>query len=97
MRHGSKHLQKVVTSEDLQCPDCSYKGSNKYKLKDHIIRMHSSVKLKCQYCDKTYGLKYDLQKHVEVRMFTLFNTGRARLIRSHSSARFCFELSGNSN
>ena len=26
-----------------------------------------------------------------------FTTGRARLIRSHSSARFCFELSGNSN
>ena len=25
------------------------------------------------------------------------STGRARLIRSHSSARFCFELSGNSN
>ena len=25
------------------------------------------------------------------------NTGRERLIRSHSSARFCFELSGNSN
>ena len=24
-------------------------------------------------------------------------TGRERLIRSHSSARFCFELSGNSN
>ena len=24
-------------------------------------------------------------------------TGRARLIRSHSSARFCFEISGNSN
>ena len=24
-------------------------------------------------------------------------TGRARLIRSHSSARFCLELSGNSN
>ena len=24
-------------------------------------------------------------------------TGRARLIQSHSSARFCFELSGNSN
>ena len=26
-----------------------------------------------------------------------FFTGRERLIRSHSSARFCFELSGNSN
>ena len=25
------------------------------------------------------------------------NTGRERLIRSHSSARFCFESSGNSN
>ena len=27
----------------------------------------------------------------------IFNTGRERLIRSHSSARFCFELSGNLN
>ena len=27
----------------------------------------------------------------------IFNTGWARLIRSHSSARFSFELSGNSN
>ena len=25
------------------------------------------------------------------------STGQERLIRSHSSARFCFELSGNSN
>ena len=25
------------------------------------------------------------------------DTGRERLILSHSSARFCFELSGNSN
>ena len=29
--------------------------------------------------------------------FGQVNTGRERLIRSHSSARFCFELSGNSN
>ena len=28
---------------------------------------------------------------------TIVNTGRERLIRSHLSARFCFELSGNSN
>ena len=26
-----------------------------------------------------------------------YSTGWVRLIRSHSSARFCFELSGNSN
>ena len=28
---------------------------------------------------------------------TVLGTGRERLIRSHSSARFSFELSGNSN
>ena len=28
---------------------------------------------------------------------TSYFTGRERLIRSHSSARFCFKLSGNSN
>ena len=29
--------------------------------------------------------------------WSLTITGQERLIRSHSSARFCFELSGNSN
>ena len=46
-----------------------------------------------------------LGKSIEVSMMlmgnfensTKLNTGQARLIRSHSSARFCFELSGNSN
>ena len=33
----------------------------------------------------------------ELERISFGNTGRARLIRSHSSARFCFELSGNSN
>ena len=47
-------------------------------------------------------LKFDTNADMNVnidaqceRTFRL--TGRARLIRSHSSARFCFELSGNSN
>ena len=31
------------------------------------------------------------------KLTTFINTGRERLIRSHSSARFCFELSRNSN
>ena len=30
-------------------------------------------------------------------IYNVDSTGRERLIRSHSSARFCFELSGNSN
>ena len=33
----------------------------------------------------------------EFLFFCPGSTGRERLIRSHSSARFCFELSGNSN
>ena len=35
--------------------------------------------------------------HVSFGYLVKTNTGRERLIRSHSSARFCFELSGNSN
>ena len=33
----------------------------------------------------------------ETAISLLYGTGWERLIRSHSSARFCFELSGNSN
>ena len=35
--------------------------------------------------------------HFDALKATFVYTGRVRLIRSHSSARFCFELSGNSN
>ena len=40
-----------------------------------------------------------LPKVIKIQLHREFNsnTGRARLIRSHSSARFCCELSGNSN
>ena len=34
---------------------------------------------------------------LKMRFPWIANTGRERLIRSHSSAMFCFELSGNSN
>ena len=37
------------------------------------------------------------QKRFYVDPLLNWFTGRERLIRSHSSARFCFELSGNSN
>ena len=37
-------------------------------------------------------------RNITGKTFRLFcDTGRERLIRSHSLARFCFELSGNSN
>ena len=35
--------------------------------------------------------------HFDFQGCVIINTGRARLIRSLSSVRFCFELSGNSN
>ena len=40
-------------------------------------------------------IKFDFM--TEVQNVKLESTGWARLIRSHSSARFSFELSGNSN
>ena len=54
----------------------------------------------------TIGMKWTRNKTVDVlsacrRKYDTINciiyTGPTRLIRSHSSARFCFELSGNSN
>ena len=51
----------------------------------------------CRWLDK---LGVSAKEGVGVVMrqtFSKGNTGRERLIRSHSSARFCFELSGNSN
>ena len=38
-----------------------------------------------------------LQKLHKIKKSEHLNTGREQLIQSHSSARFCFELSGNSN
>ena len=45
-------------------------------------------------------MKYQIKNNFFSFFFSLSVsaiTGRERLIRSHSSARFCFELSGNSN
>ena len=44
-------------------------------------------------CEDVCRKTIENQHHVEIHDVT----GRERLIRSHSSARFCFELSGNSN
>ena len=43
------------------------------------------------------NLSIQLSSTTLAAVFSRFDiTGRTRLIRSHSSARFCFELSGNS-
>ena len=42
-------------------------------------------------------MKVDFIKYSILCLFSLINTGWARLIQSHSSARICFKLSGTSN
>ena len=52
------------------------------------------------YYDKVskFGTNFTHRTKFSSRSWWYFdNTGRARLIRSHSSARIYFELSGNSN
>ena len=44
-----------------------------------------------------YMLSCNVCKTMHLIMHEQCHTGRERLIRSHSLARFCFELSGNSN
>ena len=46
---------------------------------------------------KQEALFHWLQLQMQLQRSLLISTGRERLIRSHSSARFSFELSGNSN
>ena len=48
------------------------------------------------FVDFRYICIYFLEKEVSGSIMKIC-TGQERLIRSHSSARFCFELSGNSN
>ena len=49
---------------------------------------------------KSRTVRYN-EYHINIKgldsIYVYGYTGRARLIRSHSSARFCFELSGNLN
>ena len=45
---------------------------------------------------KVLIISYHIKVQKKMKIGYFFITGRARLIRSHSSARFCFELSGNS-
>ena len=47
-------------------------------------------------CDDPYFI-VKVSNTMLLRKYESRITGRERLIRSHSSARFCFELSGNSN
>ena len=57
---------------------------------------------------KLLPLRLTPEQYVQINLMKLFrtisaeiqfnlHTGQERLIRSHSSTRFCFELSGNSN
>ena len=48
--------------------------------------------------NKMVEARHNADKHyLFINISRNVSTGRAQLIQSHSSARFCFELSGNSN
>ena len=44
-----------------------------------------------------YFSNTEISQMIFLQFLSISHTGRERLIRSHSSARFCFELSENSN
>ena len=59
-------------------------------MKGFILNTSYFILLQIQY--------FEIIKRHQARTFdNIHITGREQLIRSHSSARFCFELSGNSN
>ena len=51
----------------------------------------------CHITNMLLPLHTTMEQKLFYEIFVYTNTGRERLIRSHSSARFSFELSGNSN
>ena len=58
---------------------------------------NSSLKLMCRNVLQDYYDIFTETVRTVMSQKGKVGTGRARLIRSHSSARFCFELSANSN
>ena len=73
---------KSITMSELQTGDKVQTGIN-------IVCHSSRVKKACG------SILFIVEENFEKDKSC--NTGRERLIRSHSSARFCFELSRNSN
>ena len=57
----------------------------------YTVGMHYAVGVK-----KVNPTQWGME-HTVGMQYAVGVTGRKRLIRNHSSARFCFELSGNSN
>ena len=74
-----------MTCERKKNKDADLKAKKNVTFEDRVIKTDTKV---------TKETELSVHFHSsDVRS----STGRARLIRSHSSARFCFELSGNSN
>ena len=77
--------------KDLICVDCyhsKFEGCPLPQLMSNHVKINAHLHQKYM-CGNFVRSKFRLQSNC--------CTGREWLIRSHSSARFCFELSGNSN
>ena len=81
----------------------TYVETNKQALEPGTVDLHEWQSHCCSLCYLDLIIPYLVSipgssVHVICKTALYFQTsGRERLIRSHSSARFCFELSGNLN
>ena len=88
---------KLVTKNrfTIKCSSSFLKGEKFYSI-SHLKRVLYSFYPKIGDTERARcePIRNSFRMRVRCRISI---TGRARLIRSHSSARFCFELNGNSN
>ena len=77
--------------------DCQKRGGGSYCDRFRWNKLIKGVVLKALLVNINYG--HQILRSLNIIFLEHYHatTGRERLIRSHSSARFCFELSGNSN
>ena len=62
-RHVSQNHREF---KDFVCELCGKGFVLDSSLKEHMAVYHKGVQLKCEHCDKTYGKKVHLRRHVEV-------------------------------
>ena len=77
---------------ELKTKNAKYTFSHKACLL-YFARPYETSPLRRYICQNSLSMNAIVVRHFQDSP----TTGRERLIRSHSSARFCFELSGNLN
>ena len=98
----SLNVGDVSDNYNISPAECVLLIANTESTCENSVCRHSRSELaSCEKLNATDALTVVRQieghQQVSISSLCMTHTGRERLIRSHSSARFCFELSGNSN